>query len=155
MKKRQAEWITTLIDTIMKKWMGFVLGIIVGMIIMGFVNTIKMTSDNGESNDNVVDVGEKDGVLMFKEPGDNIDVKSFNVFQVLAQNAALVKGESYKDVYTGIIYLLINEEGIYYYDDQIVKAPKGTIVKQVGIYNYITTDNMKKTVPIIKIMNGQ
>lgn len=139
----------------MKKWMCFVLGIIVGMIIMGFVDIIKMTSNNGESNDNVVDVGEKDGVLMFKEPGDIIDVKSFKVFQVLAQNAALVKGESYKDVYTGIIYLLINEEGIYYYDDQIVKAPKGTIVRQVGIYNYITTENMKKTVPIIKIMNSK
>lgn len=138
----------------MKKWMIFVLGVFVGMIIVGFINLIKLTSETKVSNVTETKIEEDDGITTFKEPGEAVKCKSFKVFQVLADNAALVRGEGdYKGVYTGIIYLLINEKGEYYYDDQIINVPKGSVARQIGIYKYYTNNDMQKTVPMITIMN--
>jgi hypothetical protein len=49
--------------------------------------------------------------------------------------------------------LLVNDEGKYYFDDDIVEIPKGKVARQIGIYRYMTKDNMKKTVRMIKIMD--
>lgn len=49
--------------------------------------------------------------------------------------------------------LIVNRERKYYYDDEIVKVPKGKVVRQVGIYQYPTQNDMMKTVPIIMIMD--
>ena len=53
----------------------------------------------------------------------------------------------------GPVYLLINEEGRYYYDDEEIIVPKGKVVKQVGIYQYQTKAELEKTVPIIQILD--
>lgn len=138
----------------MKKWMVYVLGVLSGLIIMGFINTIKLTSDDKVTNDTEGIIEERDDRMnLFEEPGEIIKAKSFQVFQVLAKDAALVRGESkYSDIYTGMIYLLINKEGKLYYDEEIVKVPKGSVVRQIGIYQYPTKDDFIKTVPIIQIM---
>ena len=140
----------------MKKWMVFVLGVIVGVCIYGFVDLIKLTSESKGSVETEVEVQNDDGVTMFEEPGDIIDEGSVKVFQVLAKDAALVNGgkSKYSDLYTGIVYLLLNKEGKYYYDEQIVKVPKGCVLRQVGIYHYKTQNDIMKTVPIIMIMDN-
>ena len=137
----------------MKSWGLFIAGVITGIILMGFINILKISSNNEETKGTEIVSEQDDGITWFEEPGDVVEVKSFKAFQVLAKDAALVQGESkYSGVYTGIVYLLINKEGKLYYDDEIVNVPKGSIVRQMGIYQYPTKDNMIKTVPIIRIM---
>ena len=136
----------------MKGWGLFFAGVFTGIIVMGFIDILKISS-NKETNDTEIVSKEDDGITLFEEPGDVVEVKSFKVFQVLAKDAALVQGETkYQGVYSGIVYLLMNKEGKLYYDDEIVNVPKGSIVRQMGIYQYPTKDDMIKTVPIIRIM---
>lgn len=56
-------------------------------------------------------------------------------------------------MYTGAVYLLTNEDGKYYYDDEVVRVPEGKVARQVGIYRYQTESKFEKAVPIIQIMS--
>ena len=52
-----------------------------------------------------------------------------------------------------LLYLLRNNDGKYYYDDEIVGVPSGKVVRQTGIYKYQTKSEDYKTVPIIEIVD--
>ena len=95
------------------------------------------------------------GVTNFEEQGDIVHEKSFEVMQVIADNAALVHGKECPSstLYLGTLYLLRNNEGKYYYDDEIIKVPVGKVVRQTGIYKYQTKSEDYKTVPIIEIVD--
>ena len=131
----------------MKKWLIFGGGVLTGIVLTFVFAFIFSASRSGSGDD----------ATWFEKPGDVIDVKAFQVFQVLSENAALVNGQTHDDwdleIFTGTVYLLTNEDGKYYYDDEIVKVPKGKVVRQVGIYQYRTKSDFGKTVPIIQIMN--
>ena len=94
------------------------------------------------------------GVTNFEEQGDIVYEKSFEVMQVIADNAALVHGKENPSstLYLCTLYLLRNNEGKYYYDDEIVKVPSGKVVRQTGIYKYESKSGYK-TVPIIEIVD--
>lgn len=133
----------------MKKWLIFGGGVLTGIVLTFFFAFLF----------SAIRSGNNDGTTWFEQPGDVIEVKAFKVFQVLGENAALVNGQSHEDLnigiemYTGAVYLLTNEDGKYYYDDEIVKVPKDKVARQVGIYQYQTKSDFGKTVPIIQIMN--
>lgn len=129
----------------MKKWLIFGGGVLTG-VVLTFVFAFIFSASRSESND---------GTIWFEKPGDVIDVKGFQVFQVIGENAALVNGQAREglEIFTGPVYLLTNEDGKYYYDDEIVKVSEGKVARQVGIYQYQTKSNFGKTVPIIQIMN--
>ena len=141
----------------MNKWIFFVAGIAVGVILTGFFNLHKKTTERTEgngSNNTEMESKKDNGITFFEEPGDVVKGGSFKVFQVISKDAALVRCEpNYSNVYTGIVCLIVNRERKYYYDDEIVKVPKGKVVRQVGIYQYPTQNDMMKTVPIIMIMD--
>lgn len=126
----------------MKQFLIFILGVIVG-VVLTFVLAFYMSS---------TDVND-DNIIRFDNPTEIVNEQSFEVFQVVGDNMALVHGQSSPGYYYGTLYLLVNKEGKYYYDDEIVKVPKGKVVKQVGIYRYITKSDIQKTVPIVQIMN--
>lgn len=135
----------------MKKWLVYLLGVLTGLV-LAFVLVLVLPS---EQEDNNTEEQRNKDMTMFNEPGDIIEENSVQVFQVLSKDAALVTGEvdpAY-DLYGDKVYLLTNDEGKYYYDDQIVKLPEGKVFKQIGIYRYPTKNEMIKTVPIITIMN--
>lgn len=129
----------------MNKWVYFGLGVIAG-IVLTFVFAYIYNASMAKGND---------GLTWFEEPGEVVDVKSYKVFQVIGDDAALVEGQTYenREIYTGTVYLLINEEGKYYYDEEIIRVPDGKVVRQVGIYKYPTKSDFIKTVPIIEIMD--
>ncbi|MBQ5606327.1 MAG: hypothetical protein IIU87_03855 [Prevotella sp.] len=129
----------------MNKWVYFGLGVIAG-IVLTFVFAYIYNASMAKGND---------GLTWFEEPGEVVDVKSYRVFQVIGDDAALVEGQTYenREIYTGAVYLLINEEGKYYYDEEIIRVPDGKVVRQVGIYKYPTKSDFIKTVPIIEIMD--
>lgn len=129
--------------TMKNKWLIFSSGIIIGILLTfcGFFIASKTLSKD-------------DGITWFDKPGKVIEVKAFEVFQVIYDDAALVHGQKYEDmdIFSGTVYLLTNENGKLYYDDEIVKVPAGKKVRQVGVFQYQTRMS-NKTVPIIQIMS--
>ena len=53
---------------------------------------------------------------------------------------------------TGLLVLVTNDNGIYYYDDQIIEVPSGQCMRQIGVFRYQTKSDIEKTVPIVKLM---
>ncbi len=96
-----------------------------------------------------------DGMSFFEETGDIVEFSSVKVFQALEDGKALAKckGQKEYDWYGDPVVLLYNEEGIPYYDDQIVNASHGKCFKQVGIYRYSTNSGIDKTVPIVMLLD--
>lgn len=127
----------------MKKWLifggGVVTGVVLTFVILFFVAKGRQQED----------------FKLFEKPGEVVDVTSFKVFQVLDDDVALVNGASNEeyDIYMGAVYLLINDEGKYYTDDEIIKVPNGKVVRKVGVYHYQTKSELDKTVSVIEIMD--
>lgn len=142
----------------MKKWVVYLLGVLTGIVLtfgIAFISNRMLRSSDNEIIETEADAeeDENDGITLFKEPGDVIEGKLFKVIQVIAKNAALVSGKSeHSRLYTGTVCLILNDEGKYYYDDEIINIPDGKVARQMGIYQYPNRDGMMKTVPIIKIM---
>ncbi len=126
----------------MNKWMSFCGGVLTGIIVT-FVFLYGFAQCQSA-----------DDTTMFKKPGEIIEGKAFQVFQVLDDNAALVKGESSQNFFFGPVYLIVNEEGKYYYDEEIIKVPENKVVRQIGIYRYETKSEFEKAVPIIQILDN-
>ena len=131
----------------MKKWLIFGVGVLTGVVLTFLFAFI--FSANRSNADN--------GATWFEKPGDVIEVDAFEVFQVIGEDAALVHGKSRElssmEIFSGAVYLLTNEDGKFYYDDEVVRVPEGKEVRQVGIYQYQTKSDFGKTVPIIQILN--
>ncbi len=127
----------------MKKWMIFGGGIITGVILT--ILFLFVLARGKQSND----------FKLFEKPGEEIQVNAFKVFQVLDDGVALVNGKSDDkyDYYDGPVYLLINDVGNYYTDDEIIEVPKGRVVRKVGVYHYQTKMELDKTVSVIEIMD--
>lgn len=83
---------------------GIVTGIILTFVILLFV--AKSNSDN-PSNDNMI---------IFEQPQQKIDAKSFEVLQVLPDGNALATVESNENF--GMIVMLLANKNATYYDDQ-------------------------------------
>lgn len=126
----------------MKKWMIFGGGVITGIVLTFLFLFIYAKAGGSED------------VKLFDKPGEVIESPSFEVFQVIDESVALVhgKGNTYS-IHSGAVYVLTNDEGKLYYDDEIVKVPEGKVARQVGIFKYRTPADFEKTVPIIKIMS--
>lgn len=140
----------------MKKWVCFVLGIITGVIvtILFAITYVSLHTSTSQEPTSELSPEEQSGIRYYDSPGEVIKESSFQVFQVLADNAALVHGkQTSENMYMGTIYVIVHDDGKLYYDNQIVKVPKGKVVRMMGTYTYTTPKGMEKTVPIIKIMD--
>ena len=113
----------------MKKWVVFCLGIITGIVITILFALLTVNIFNPEN-----------GIKWFEKAGD--------VLQVIGNNKALVQNNS-----SSPVYLLTNEEGKYYYDDEHITVPSDKEVKQIGIFKYNSKADIEKTVPVIMIMD--
>lgn len=136
----------------MKKIWVYLLGVLTGIVVTIIALAIIGVAINAKN-----DPGTRmsNGMSFFDTPGEVINEPSFKVFQALGDGAALAegKGDSHSSIYLGVNALLYNEEGIPYYDEQIITAPKGKCFRQVGIYRYHTKSGMDKTVPIVMILD--
>ena len=121
----------------MKKGVVFLLGFFAG-IVFTFVVTMIVTKVSN-ANDN--------GITMFEQPGKKVSGENFVVLQVVDDNYALAYD------YDGLVVLVMNDNGEYYYDNQTIYVPNGKCMRQVGVYKYQTKTEDWKTVPIVKIMD--
>ena len=126
----------------MKKWLIFLGGVVTG-VLLTFLFAFMFSSQKETS------LKEDSGLTIFEQPGDVITEKSFEVIQALEQGAALADGE--KEYMT--TFLLVNDEGKYYYDHEIVKVPSGKVARQVGIFKYTSGGGLDRTVPVVKFMD--
>ena len=132
----------------MKKLIVFLLGFIAG-VAFSFASLIIIGKFKTDSNQN-------DGMTFFEQSKDFYTIGGhFVVLQTVKENYAL----AYETVYnpfsytwneTGVIVLITNDDGEYYYDNLRLAVPDGKCMKQVGIYNYNNKNNEPKTVPIVK-----
>ena len=135
----------------MKKWLVYVLGVVTGIalsivfVFILYLATNRTGSINEPANSN--------GITYFEELGDIIETRSVKVFQVIADDAALIRCADKDGDYFGPICLIVNDEGKYYYDEQKIEISKGKVARQVGIYRYPSKDDRLRTVPIITIMD--
>lgn len=136
----------------MKKWVVFLLGLISGVVLTLVTMVILAMGANTNANNN--------GVTLFDQPDECLNAKDFEVMQVVDNNHALAHEVEWNDVLeryvqtgSGLLVLVTNDNGEYYYDDQIIEVPDGMCMRQVGIYRYQTISDMEKTVPIVKLMN--
>ena len=126
----------------MKKVCIFIGGVVTGAIL---VVVVSMLIAGGNST--------YKGITLF-EKEECISENSFKVFQVLDSGEALAN--EVKQGYlipTGLTVLFLNEDGLSYYDDQVIKIPSGKCAKQIGIFKYSAKSGMEKTVPIVGIRN--
>ena len=119
----------------MKKWLVFLLGVVVGVILTIFVSGIVARSDS-------------DDVTYLEQPVsyENKTETSFKVFQVIGKKAALaneISEPKYK-WYNGNTVVILGEN---FYSDQIVNMKNP---QRVGTYSYTTRADMPMTVPVIK-----
>ncbi len=140
--------------------------LLVGIALIVIYYNVSFNDNNPEAEDEIVvqDESHKDNYLstimgeVYAPPGEIINEKSFQVLQVYTPHAALVRGKSEGGVYYGITYLLVRDKYYYilnkvseFYDEQIVKVPKGKVVRMYGTYSYTTRDGHYKTIPRIMI----
>lgn len=140
----------------MKKIWVFLLGVLTGAILIIVLSVIVSKYSNNTESSTSSQIEQQNGVTMFPEVGECISEQPFKVFQALGNGAALAneRSDSYgnRDSYFGLTVLFFTE-GKVYYDDEIIKIPKGKCVRQVGVYKYETNGGMWKTVPIVSIFD--
>ena len=127
----------------MKKWLYFGAGVITGVVLVflfAFITRQNSTEDSG--------------IRYYDKPGEVVEQKSFQVLQVIADNAALAHGKgSNNDYFMGPIYVLTNSDGKLYYDEEIVEVPKDKVVRAIGTYTYPTKQGFEKTVLIVRFFD--
>ncbi len=127
----------------MKKWLVFGGGFLSG-VVLTFLILLIIGLANSNNNGLI-------GATYFDKPAEEINVDSFEVMQVIQDNAALVRSKDFSTY--GTIYLLVNDSGRYYYDDEIINISGKQKVMHIGIYKYDTKSGIEKTVPIIRVFD--
>lgn len=92
------------------------------------------------------------GKTLFDKPGDCVSRKNFEVQKVLESGDAIAL--EIRETLSGHIFtsdlevLILAQDGTNFYNNQVVKAPKGKCARQVGNYKY-TEYGSTKVIPII------
>ena len=133
-----------------KNWIFFGIGVIVGIVLTFAVALVIAARSNSGSS-------MPSGVTLFEQPGEFLPDRSLQVLQAVEDHAALVKAKNdpYDDdeYYWGALYLLVNDEGRYYSDEEVIRVPQGKAFRKIGIYKYMSQGAGAKTVSVIQIVD--
>lgn len=136
----------------MNKWLYFGIGVVVGVIVC---LVLIFTTGTNIKTDTVLDdtFKTKDNPEYFEQPQETLDIKEFEVFQVLENGDALAN-QSGDDAFSGLAtFYLPRQEGNAYYDNKVITVPKDKVVKVVGTFHYKNRLDLDTTVPVVKIMD--
>ncbi len=129
----------------------------IGGIVTGVVLTIAFCFALAVSQSNNNEASSNDELQLFESPKQVMNAESFKVIQVLPNGSALATYKEFSrkagDLEYGTVVLFQASENSSYYDDQVIKLPKGKCFKQIGTYRYVTRQEMEKTVPVIGIFD--
>lgn len=126
----------------MNRGLIFFLGIISGAILtVAAVFIINMSSSD-------------DGITMFNERGEMMDVTSYRIIQTIDSNHGLAVGvEDFFSLLNPV--LVLGNKDSHFYDGMEVTAGSNTRFYQVGTYRYMTKADDWKTVPVVALMTKQ
>lgn len=130
----------------MKKYVVFILGFVSGAAVLFLV--LLMVAAGMKSDSHTTKIP---GLTLFDQAGEVMTSPSYEVLQVVGGGNALANASSGHGTYFGMVVLFLVDEGVHYYDDQIIEVPQGKFVRQVGTYQYPTQAGSYKTVPAVKI----
>ena len=103
-------------------------------------------------SDNTIAAESNSGKTLFDKPGDCVSQKNFEVQEVLESGDAIAL--EIRENFDGMILtsdlevLVLAQEGSNFYNNQILRAPKGKCARQIGNYKYKKYSNTK-VIPII------
>lgn len=139
----------------MKHWIFFAIGVVVGFFLclaLGFISLIAFDMDDYPQESKQESLYE---LNIFDQPGESISSKDFKVTKVDEQGNAFAseKSSEHSESYYGMTVLFLAEEGVSYFDELIIKVPKGKCVKQLGIYKYkeFRHSDDWRTIPVVGI----
>ena len=118
---------------------GFVTGVIVTILGLSIIYFVAQRVDDLSYN-------------MFEEKGECISIKEgkLKILQGYTPNKALAKYE--RGLLDFVVVLLIDpKEKNSFYDDKIIRIPKGMCARQYGTHKYETKSGVMKTVPVVAI----
>lgn len=127
----------------------FILGGIVGIVLMLIVFAPKLLSSQGSGK-------RRGNILMLEKPGDRFDANSFRVFRVINEGAlasAAETGDSGKVQYTGTEVLFLAERENSFYEGKIINVPEGKAAMQVGTFRCKIADGDFRTVPVVDFID--
>lgn len=111
--------------------------------------------DNAESaaNEPVVDK-RNDKMTLFDEPGECISRKDFEVHEVLPSGDAVAMEireitSSGFAIPSDLKVLILADEDSHFYNNQIIKTPKGKCARQIGTYKYKEYGDYREIIPIV------
>lgn len=90
-------------------------------------------------------------IIIFEEPGDVMEAKSYKVEKALEQSFALAKGSSINGVDYFELPVLLFEEGKYFYDEEIVRTPHGKEPRLIGVIKY-EGEAIPVTLPVVSFV---
>lgn len=98
-----------------------------------------------------------DGLNMFEERGEAMQETSYQILQVLDDTHALANAVSNEEYgwYTGMVVMIVGDDGEHFYDEQIIRTTKGKRFYQIGTYRYQTQSDLDKTVPVVALLDIQ
>ena len=141
----------------MKKGLIFFLGMITGAIltiILAYLINTNSAINSGNSSTTAL-YGDP-GITLFDEPGEQMKLVRFKVFQCLENGTALAQS-SYSvefPMYGEPVVLFLPAKNGSYYDGQIITVDNRKSARQIGIYRYETRqDKFIKQVPIVDIFD--
>lgn len=120
----------------MKKFVTYLLGIITGIVLTLLFCYVYDSCSKPKSE-----------IVMFDKPGQFIDVSKLEVIQSLDNNTAIAEGVV---DYSSVHFLLKNEDGNSYYDNQVIRSTSKYGFQQIGLYRYESHMGMR-TVPIVAL----
>ena len=94
-------------------------------------------------------------IIIFEQPGDVMDARSYKVLNAPERGLALALGCSneHLDLYDGLPVLLF-EEGKYFYDGEIVRASYGKEPRLIGVLKY-EEGTIPVTIPVVSFVDKQ
>lgn len=116
------------------------------------VPAVKIIDDAEFRSDTAVAYQNNSGKTLFDKPGECVSRKNFKIKEVLESGDAIAL--EIREVFDGYVFtsnlevLILAQEDDNFYDNQIVKAPKGKCAKQIGTYKYQRYGDTK-VIPII------
>lgn len=127
----------------MKGFLIFVFGIFTGVML---VPAIIVLSGSSEYNNPY----NLKGLNMLKQKGKCVTSENLEVLQTLHPGIALTFPVSETLHFDKSVFLLINNEKLFY-DGEKIKIPAKQCGKQIGTYTYQTQSEIQKTVPAVII----
>lgn len=157
----------------MKSFFSFLAGIVIGVLLCHFTENRVPANTNdptAESIKKIIDseleyldkyIEEsistpKPEVTLFEQPGECVSTSSFVVQRIIDDCYALANIKMDSNYNSNEPYdleiIIMSDKKDTFYDGQVIKAPKGKCLRQVGIFKMKEYGNNYTTLPIVKIM---